>query len=254
MQPPGPQPKLIAELTWPQIGALTAAGERLCLLPVGATEQHGRHLPTGTDTLIVEAICHAASARTGVPTLPTLSISSSHAHTTAWPGTFSLPPRLLIEVVVELGAWVHASGFERLLIVNGHAGNQATLKVAVEELRRRGDVRAGLVHWFALTDEIAMIVGEDAADWHANAAETALLLHLRPELVRLDQIVDDPDRTPGLVFSYTVAETSIDGLTGSPSLGAKEDGERLFDAAVMALCELIGRARIEAPPLSGGHR
>ncbi len=241
-------PCLLQELTWPEVAALLDGGENLCLLPVGATEQHGRHLPTGTDTLIVEAVCRAASAVTGAPLLPTLSVSSSHAHTTTWPGTLSLPPRLVIEVVGELGTWVRASGFDRLLIVNGHAGNRATLKVAVEELRWRGGLRTGLAHWFALTPEIEARVSSDAEDWHANASETSLMLHLRPDLVIANQVRDDPDRTSGLVFSYNVAETSVHGLTGRPSQGTAEDGEQLFALTVDALADLIRRARRETAP------
>src|ERR1019366_8144009 len=79
----------LAEMTWPQIQALVEGGETLCVLPVGATEQHGRHLATGTDTIIAEAICRAASTRTDVPVLPALSVGSSNAHTSAWPGTLS---------------------------------------------------------------------------------------------------------------------------------------------------------------------
>jgi creatinine amidohydrolase len=241
-------PCLIEELSWPEVGALIVGGERLCVLPVGATEQHGPHLPTGTDTLIAEAVCRTASARTGVPVLPTLAITSSSAHTTTWPGTFSLSPRLLIEVVVEVGTWVSASGFQRLLIVNAHGGNRAALTVAVEELRWQGFPRVGLAHWFSLTPELEAEVFRDGSDGHANAAETSLIMHLRPDLVRVDAIRDDPDRTPGLAFSYTVAETSADGLTGQPSLGTAAEGERLFASAVDALVELIERARREEPP------
>src|SRR5438067_1622122 len=73
--------------------------------------------------------------------------------------------------------------------------------------------------------------------------------HLPPELVRGDEIRDDPDRTDGLVLSYTVAETSVEGLTGAPSRGTAEAGARLFEAIVAALAERIERAKIEAAPL-----
>lgn len=74
------------------------------------------------------------------------------------------------------------------------------------------------------------------------------MLHLRPELVDLTQVRDDPDRTDGLVFSYTVAETSREGLTGKPSSASAEQGARLFEAVVAALVERIETARAEAPP------
>jgi creatinine amidohydrolase len=240
---------LFDELTWPRIARLVADGESLCLLPVGATEQHGRHLPASTDTEIAVAVARAASARTGVPVLPALAVASSQAHTTAWPGTLSLPPRLLVAVVCELARWVRASGFEKLLILNAHVGNHAPLRSAVDEIRALGEVRVGLASWYELTPEIAAAVTADADDWHAHAAETSLMLHLRPELVDRDEIRDDPDRTEGLVLSYTVAETSTDGLTGSPSRASAEQGAALFEAVVAALAERVEAARRERPPV-----
>lgn len=242
-------PLLLEELTWPAIADLVESGETLCLLPVGATEQHGPHLPVSTDSEIATAICREASARTGVPILPTLWVSSSQAHTTAWPGTLALSPRLSAEVVVQLAHWVRASGFTRLLIVNAHAGNVGPLRIAVDEIRHTGELRVGLLHWFDLTAEIAAQVTADAEDWHAHAAETALMLHLRPELIDHAQIRDDPDRTIGRVFSYTVAETSREGVTGAPSRATSEQGSELFEAVVGALAERIETARTEAPPL-----
>jgi creatinine amidohydrolase len=242
------RPVLLDELSWPAVAELVAGGEVLALLPVGATEQHGRHLPASTDADIATAICQEASVRTQVPVLPTFRIGSSHAHTTKWPGTLSLPARLLVEVVVELARWVRASGFKRLLILNAHVGNVAPLKVAVDEIRAAGELRVGLVSWYDLTPEIAAEVTADADDWHAHAAETSLMLHLRPELVDREEIRDDEDRTGDLVLSYTVAETSRDGLTGAPSRADADQGAALFEAVVTVLAERIERARVEEPP------
>ena len=243
-------PCLLAELTWPQIRELVAGGEELCILPVGAIEQHGPHLPVSTDADIAEAICREASVRTGVPMLPTLWTGSSHAHTAAWPGTLSLPARLLVDVVVELAHWVGAAGFRRLLLVNAHVGNLGPLRVALDEIRTRGGLRVGLVHWYELTPAIAAEVTADAEDWHAHAAETALMLHLRPSLVDTSQVRDDPDRTEKLVLSYTVPETSLEGVTGAPTRATPEQGSKLFSAVVDALVERLEAARTEAPPLS----
>jgi creatinine amidohydrolase len=243
------RPLAFEELTWPQVAALVAGGESLCLLPVGATEQHGRHLPLSTDSEIAAAICRGASERTGVPVLPTMTISSSHAHTTRWPGTLSLPPAVVIGVVIELSRWVRAAGFRKLLVVNAHGGNIGPLRVAVDEIRRAGELQAGAVSWFDLSEEIRALVFADGEDIHANAAETSLILHLRPELVDRGEIRDDPDRTIGRVFSYTVAQTSMDGLTGAPSRGSTEQGERLFSLVVTALADLVERARAEEPPV-----
>jgi creatinine amidohydrolase len=246
--PPRDPPCCVEDLTWPALARLVEGGETLCVLPVAAVEQHGPHLPVSTDSEIATAVCREASARTGVPLLPTLWAGSSQAHTTAWPGTFSLPPRLLVELIVELARWVGASGFTRLLLVNAHVGNAAPLRVAVDEIRAAGEVRPGLVSWYDLTPEIAAEVTSDADDWHAHAAETSLMLHLRPELVDREAIGDDEDRTGELVLSYTVAETSREGLTGAPSLASPEKGSALFEAVVTALAERFERARAEMPP------
>ena len=239
---------LLESLTWPAVRALVDGGETLCLLPVGATEQHGRHLPLSTDSDIATAICRAASERTGVPVLPTLTISSSHAHTTKWPGTLSYPPRMVIEMVVELSRWVAAAGLQKLLILNAHGGNVAPLAVAVDEIRRAGRLQVGCISWFDLSPEIREHTFADGEDIHANAAETSLMLHLRPELVAADEIRDDPDRTRDLVFSYPVDRTSVDGLTGAPSRASEADGAHLFELIAEALSERLRRARKEAPP------
>jgi len=162
-----------------------------------------------------------------------------------------LSPHLLVEVVKKLAVWVQASGFEKLIVLNAHAGNVGPLKVAVDEIRSRGAIRVGLLHWFELTGEIEAEVLADADDWHAHAAETALMLHLRPDLVAQGEIRDDPDRTRGLVLSYTVAETSREGLTGAPSRATAEQGAELFERVVAALCERVERARSETSPELG---
>jgi creatinine amidohydrolase len=239
---------ILEELTWPAVKALVDGGETLCLLPVGATEQHGRHLPLSTDSDIAAAICRGASERTGVPVLPTLTISSSHAHTTKWPGTLSYPPTMLIAMVVELSRWIAAAGLRKLLILNAHGGNVAPLAVAVDEIRRAGELQVGAISWFELSPAIRERTFADGEDIHANAAETSLMLHLRPELVDVAQIHDDPDRTVGLVFSYAVDRTSVDGLTGAPSRGSAQDGAALFELIVEALSERVQRARAEHPP------
>ena len=241
-------PVLLENLTWPQIAEIVASGEPLCVLPVGAIEQHGRHLPCVTDTLFVEAFCSELSRRTGVPLAPTLRVSSSHAHSTKWPGTFSYPPRFFVEMVCETARWVAASGFSKLLIINAHGGNPAPLRVAVDEVRRSGQVQVGCVNWFDVTSEIDELVTADAGDWHANRAETSLMRFLQPELIDETAIIDDPDRTVGRVFSYPVNQTSVDGLTGTPSLGTAEEGRQIYELVCAALTQVVETARLENYP------
>lgn len=241
------------DLAWPDIADALARSAGLVLWPVGATEQHGPHLGTGTDTLIADRLARAVSASTGAPVLPALPLGCSMAHSRRWPGTLSLTPETLVAVVRETGEWLHASGVRRLLLVNGHVGNAAPLRCAVEHLRAGcPGLMVGVVLAGTVSPRVAGIFSADADDWHANAAETSLLLHLRPEAVRAERVAsaDDPDRTGGCVFAHPVQHTSRNGVTGRPSEAAAGEGARLFDLMVDDLAALVERARAESPPLA----
>ena len=122
-------------LTTPEIGALVQQGMDLAILPVGATEQHGPHLATGCDTLLPEQIALLVSRHTGVPVLPAIPYGVSLGHTDRWPGTISLQPQTLIQLVLEVGRWTVASGFPKLIMLNGNGPNAPAPECARIQLR-----------------------------------------------------------------------------------------------------------------------
>ena len=206
-------------LSWPQVRDLLDGGHDMLVLPCGATEQHGKHLPINTDTVIGEAVCAYACEKAEVPMLPPLAYTVSVGHTDKWPGTFSLSHETFIATVCEIADWAERTGWKRLLFVNAHFGNDASLRVAVDKVRtsRLGKFQVGLQNTFDLTPEIWAEFIADAEDLHANKSETDLMLHLAPESVDMAAAEDDPDRTVGKVFSYPVAQTSNCLLYTSPS-------------------------------------
>jgi creatinine amidohydrolase len=242
-------------LTWPEIEALVSDQPRqVALLPVGATEQHGPHLPTGTDTIIATELCHAVSVRTGAPVLPALPIGCSYGHGTLLPGTLSLTPERLADTVRDALGWAADSGFRRVLAVNGHFGNQTSLALAGDHLRHeRPDLRFGVLNWWTLTPSISAETLADGQDVHANRAETALMMALAPEHVRMEHLAlaDDADRTEDLVFRYTAPLLSRNGVTGRPSEATPELGRRLLAEIVRTMCDCVTRGRDEEPPLVG---
>ncbi len=245
-----------AELTWEEIARLPAQGCDAALLPVGATEQHGPHLGTGMDSALAEKLCAEAGACTGVPVLPLLPYGCSLGHSHRWPGTIALSPQTLIALVTEIGDWLHASGFRRLFIVNSHVTNAAPLRCALEVLRsRHDDLMVAVINTASLSPRVARAFSVDAADWHANAAETALMLALAPALVRRAKIAraDDPDRTAGLVFAHPVNRTSRNGVTGRPSRATVAQGWKLFAWMAADLTALIRRGCRERPPLDASY-
>lgn len=235
-------------MTLDDIAGAAAAGA-VAVLPVGATEQHGPHLATGTDTLLAEHIAEAAAELTGDIVLPALPYGCSLGHTDRWPGTLSLHPTTMITVVVELGRWAYASGFRKLMLVNGHATNGPPCQSAILQLRYElPDLRPGFVSIFELTPEIAKRYTEDAPDFHANEAETSMLLHLAESNVKRERAVDEPDRTVGRVLSYAMPAVTRSGVVGTPSTAAAVRGAGLVEQLVDALAELLKRARAERDP------
>jgi creatinine amidohydrolase len=242
-----------AELTWEEIARLPAQGGDAAILPVGATEQHGPHLGTGMDSALAEKLCATVGARTGVPVLPLLPYGCSLGHSHRWPGTLALSPQTLSALVSEIGDWLHAAGFRRFFIVNSHVTNAAPLRCALEVLRSRyDDFMVAVVNTAALSPRVARAFSADAADWHANAAETSLMLALSPALVRRKRIkgADDPDRTRGLVFAHPVNRTSTNGVTGCPSRATAAQGRKLFQWMIADLTVLVRRGLRELPPLT----
>lgn len=226
-----------------------AVGGAVAVLPVGATEQHGSHLPTGTDTLLAAHVAEAAAERTQDVVLPALAYGCSLGHTDRWPGTLSLHPTTMTAAVVEIGRWVHASGFRKLVIVNGHATNGPPCQSAILQLRHElPDLRPRFVSIFDLTPAIADRYTEDAPDFHANEAETSMLLHLAASQVQLDRAVDEPDRTVDRVLSYPMPAVTASGVVGTPSAASEARGAELLEQLVGALADLLTRARAERDP------
>ena len=238
-------------LTWEEVEALKSSGMDMAILPVGSTEQHGPHLSLNVDTLSADTVARGVSAATGVPVLPALPYGAAWGHTSKWPGTLSLSPATVTQAVVEIGEWLlSASGFTRFLILNGHMTNAAPLRIALETLRyRHPEMCVALRSLWEISPRVTAIYTADAADWHANAAETSVMLARYPQGVRPEKIADDPDRTTDLFFSYPVSRTSENGATGKPTLATAGQGEMLLAWAVADLSVLVKAALTEKAPL-----
>lgn len=245
-----------AEQTWDELPACLAAAQNSAILPVGATEQHGPHLGTGMDTVLADILCREVAEKTAVPMLPSLPYGCSVGHSQRWPGTISLSPTTLISVIKDIGDWAYASGVRRLFIVNTHVTNAAPLRCALEMLRaNHDDMMIAVINTAMLSDRVKTANFSDADDWHANSAETSLMMAKASHIVRPDKIssADDLDRTVGLVFAHPVNRTSSNGVTGAPSRATERDGHRLFEWMVEDLADIIERGKHEQPPLSHSY-
>lgn len=240
------------QMTWEEVASAVSDGIQTAVMPIGATEQHGPHMGCGMDTAIAHTLCTNAAAQAPVILLPTLPYGCSIGHSKRWPGTMALNPKTLIDLICDLGDWVHSAGIRRLILVNGHVTNEAPLRCALEILRARHDgFMVALMHTARLSARVKEAHFSDAEDWHANDAETALMMAIHPELVREEKrlVADDPDRTDGCVFSHPVNRTSLNGVTGKPSQATAERGQQLYDWMLEDLTSLLHRASTEESPI-----
>jgi creatinine amidohydrolase len=207
---------LLAERTWVEVD-----GEpRLLAIPIGSCEQHGPHLPLGTDTIVAEALAGAlARRRDDVVVGPTLTVTASGEHA-GFAGTLSIGTPAMTHVVVELARsadWVAGT-----VLINGHGGNADAIREALAVLTAEG--RDVLSWWPA-------VAGGDA---HAGHTETSLLLALRPELVRVERLAAGateplPALTPRL-RADGVRAVSPNGVLGDPRGAAAAEGRELLAA------------------------
>lgn len=241
-----------SERSWAELAEDIPAAGRAAILPVGATEQHGPHMGCGMDAVLADILCKAVAAETGVPMLPTLPYGCSLGHSRRWPGTLAVTPVTLINFVKEIGDWAYHSGVRRLFMVNTHVTNAAPLRCALEMLRsEHDDLMVALFNSATISARVREFHFADGDDWHANDAETSLMLATAPFMVRPERLAeaDDPDRTDGLVFSHPVNRTSLNGVTGTPSRADSDKGRQWFAWMVEDLSALIRRGLTEQPPL-----
>lgn len=184
-------PGRLHELTGPEIRERVGESS-IVLIPIGAIEQHGPHLPLIVDHLIADEVAQAVVDRADdldVWMIPTLPFSKSDEH--AWsPGTMWLSRDTTERVLDELAERVAAMGVRRLVFLNGHGGNSTMLNVACREARRRHGLLTFLTHPFpppAYSPPSDVDTGELGMGIHGGHDETSVMLHLRPDLVQLDR-------------------------------------------------------------------
>jgi creatinine amidohydrolase len=242
------------DMTSPEIGALDR-DRTVVILPIGSVEQHGRHMPVGTDTFLAQAVSLAAAeADSEVAVMPPPWYGFS-AHHMRFPGSITLSAETLMAVVDDIVASLVKHGFRRILVVNGHGGNNGVIDVLSSTLGHKhyGKARIVALTYFALArDAIARLrKSEIGGMGHACEFETAMVQHIHPELVKIDRAISTyPD--PGSRYLTTdllggsairtyhdFGDLSETGTLGDPSLASPEAGAEFFRAVTSELNAFI---------------
>jgi creatinine amidohydrolase len=240
----------LANLTWPDVDSLSR--DLPVVVPVAALEQHGHHMPVFTDSMLLgEIVRRAGEACDGDALfLPLMWLGNSHHHMD-FPGTISAAPRVWLDLLSGLVENVITHGFRRVLVINGHGGNDVPSRQATFELRQRYRKRDDLLllaaTYWTLADPTKTIpdLHQDGMG-HACEWETSMVLQLAPHLVKDHQQVPEvPFGNPFRPASraWTMPDRSVCGHVGSPAAATAEKGERLFQAFSDGLVQLIRRMR-----------
>ena len=241
------------ELNWQQIDKLDR-DKTIFLLPTGAIEQHGPHLPVDTDIFnsnaLVESV--AASFKSNVIALPPIWWGTSPHHK-GYPGTISLRLETFHHLLTDIFSSLTAHGFYRFLVLNGHGGNAGILTASTADLSETLGVSIPTYSYWQSIKNVLVEIGESEIGGmgHACEMETSLALHLRPELVDLKAISRDmPDvrvalscidfRQPGFLgIPLDFVRDSKSGVMGDPTLATAEKGEKIFTAALAAAKDAV---------------
>lgn len=242
----------LAHHTWSEVAGLDKT-DGVVILPIGAVEQHGHHLPLLTDTLIaqrmLEAALDALPDEVAAWTLPTLPYSKSNEHT-GFPGTISLSAQTLMAILQDIARSVADAGFRRLAFVNGHGGNNALLEMMARDIRAATGLLCFCLQPALLVEPPFPISDEERRlGFHGGELETSLLRSIAPELVQMEKAVrhyaEFPESGTPLFFfapastAWLSRDWSADGIFGDATLGTAEKGDALIAAAGQRLAELI---------------
>jgi len=240
----------LLEMTWPQVAALDK--NTPIVLPIAALEQHGRHMPLFTDSLLLGEVVRRAreSLKDRVVFAPLFWLGNSHHHLD-FPGTLSASPRVYLDVLIDLAENCMTHGFRRIVLLNGHGGNIVPGSQAMFELRQkhreRGDVLLLSATYWSLGSQPNQVVPGIAQGQmgHACEWETSMMLRIAPQLVR------EHEKTQPVPFgkgfspatrAWITKDRTEPGHIGDPRPASAEKGEalfRLFAADVVKLLERV---------------
>jgi creatinine amidohydrolase len=217
------------------------------IAPIAACEQHSRHLPTFTDTLLVTAVAEGVEQRLPreVLLLPTQWMGAS-SHHLRFGATLSAEVDTHITMLCDLLTPLLDDGYQRVMLLNGHGGNVDTLHVALRRLqaRYRDRILAGASYWEIAEKELAALAeGERKSMGHACEFETSMVLAVRPDLVKREEIQDDPAHDDaslrGLYLAEDMRQRTDHGAVGFPELATPEKGRRFLAAAIDRTLEVV---------------
>ncbi len=254
----------MGKLLWQQMrrGQIEQAAKdnAVVVVAIGATEQHGPHLPVDTDMSIVWEVANRAAAKIeDFPVLLAPPVWSGYSpHHMVFPGTITLSFETFVNLLVEVTSCIAQHGFKKILLLNGHGGNHHLVAAAAMKLNEKGVMAAAATYWYLAVDEINRIRSSAPGGMgHACELETSVQMRLRPELVDEKAIEAHPKVTLSTFFARDLTETGsvyyspvatfarpgFTGVSGDPTQATPEKGEQILEAAAGRLAAFLKEYR-----------
>ncbi len=238
---------LLHLITWPEVEKYLETNQGI-IIPIGSTEQHGPTGLIGTDAICAEAIAKGVGETTQGLVGPTINVGMA-LHHTAFPGSMSLRPSTLIQVVLDYLTSLTEAGFTRYFFINGHGGNIATLKAAFSEsyyhlshlkIPQANQVRCQVGNWFMCRSvyQRAKELYGDQEGSHATPSEVAVTQFIYPDSIKNAPLSPDVNSGHPIYGAADFRSHYPDGRMGSnPALATPEHGEELYKLAVEELSD-----------------
>ncbi|PWI15348.1 creatininase [Streptomyces sp. Act143] len=247
----------MSEVLWNRLTAAElralAARDAVVLLPIGATEQHGPHLPTGVDDFLAAEVCRRAAVlaaeQTGVVVTPSVPTGLSEHHM-AFGGTLTLSLPTLHALLRDICRSVIRAGFSRILIVNGHGGNMTALNALTTELTAELATPIAFASYFGAGREVVRDTLETQDGlMHACEGETSMMMAAHPDLIRSEHLVEahgpritlPAESTEPVYMAVSFDRITESGVAGDARVASPEKGERMLSGCASALADIIVR-------------
>ena len=246
----------LQDCSWRELDEQRQAAKNVVIIPVGSTEQHGNHLPLGTDTMVAMMLAEDAAQQTGVVVAPPLWFGWSPHHMVL-PGTITIRPEILTELLYDVIQSLQAHGFRKFIVINGHRiVNISWMQLSAERAQRQLGVKVVLFDPAYMSKELIAKLDFGPVG-NSEEIETSQILYKRPDLVHMEKAVDNPV-VPHEMYSVdpcfagdtlcyvpsTAAEQKkavelAGGTTGSPSKSCPEKGKVYHEYLVANLVRVI---------------
>ncbi|MEO8395047.1 MAG: creatininase family protein [Chloroflexota bacterium] len=229
--------------TWYEIKARLEQGNVIAILPIGAEEEHGPHLPLSTDTIMAAGFAERLSEALEAMLLPAIPYGETWT-TSGYPGTISLSFNTVLAIILDIGSALAAQKVSALVIVNGHFGNQAPLEQASRQLQEQYHLPTLILNYPGMEQAAAAICESKPVMpgfYHAEEVETSFVLALKPETVHMDRAEAEYPQFPATFGSVPLRLDTFckSGVFGDPRPATAEKGEQLLAALEIPALKLI---------------